>query len=222
MARVSYRDKIRAIAASRGIERLFHFTPAPNLPSIIEYGLASRSDLERNTLSVYTSIEQRLDNENQAISVSVSAINHRMFEAKRAASGRADWVVLALSPSILWTHECRFYPRNAARREMLRHRGFIGGPWAFSQLFADTSPQGFVGASYRSETQIPDSMTTYSEAEIQVMEPIDPEHIIGAWVSDLELAPFVQEHLDRIDGPERDVWVEGFVPAFTNGFDEWG
>lgn len=217
-----YRDEIKAIAASRGVDHLFHFTPSPNLPSIVEYGLVSRSHLESVGLPAYTSIGQRLDGENLAISLSVSALNHRMFASKRAASGRADWVVLALSSSILWTHECRFYRRNAARREMLSHRGFIGGPWAFSQLFSDTPPQGFVGASYRNETQIPESLTTYSEAEIQVMEPIAPAHIMGAWVGDMALACFVQEHLNFIDGPERDVLVRDFVPAFANGFDEWG
>lgn len=109
---------------------------------------------------------------------------------------------------------------------MHSHRGFNSGPWAFSQLFEDTPPQGFVGASYRAETQILESLTTYSEAEIQVMEPITAAHIIsawvGAWVSDMGLAPFVQETLNLIDGPERDVLVKDFVPAFANDFDEWG
>lgn len=105
---------------------------------------------------------------------------------------------------------------------MLNRRGFIGGQWAFGQLFADIPPQSFVGRSYRAETGIPDSLTTYSDAEIQVMEPIDSALILGAWVSEPAIAHCVQAHLDMIDGHERDVWVRDFSPVFANGFDEWG
>lgn len=105
---------------------------------------------------------------------------------------------------------------------MLDHQGFMGGPWAFNQMFADNPPHGFVGTSYRIETHIPESLTTYSDAEIQVMEPIAAAQIIGAWVSDMALAPFVQECLDSIDGSERHVIVQDFAPRFANGFDEWG
>jgi hypothetical protein len=223
LGRFGYRDKIREIAAHRGIDCLFHFTPAPNVPGIIEHGLLCRTHLSTVGLSAYTSIDHRLDGEDQAISVSISAINHKMFQAKRTASGRADWIVIILCASILWTHECRFYPRNAARREMLDHRGFLGGPWAFSEMFSQTSsPRGFTGVSYRMDTGIPDALTTYSDAEIQVLEPISPDYVVGAWTSDVPLAEIVQNSLNELDGPERDVLVRDFSPRFVNEFDAWG
>ena len=154
--------------------------------------------------------------------MSVSALNHQMFAAKREASGRSDWVVLSLHPSILWTHNCRFCWRNAAKKEIVDHRGRMDGAWAFDRMFADNGPQRFVGDSYRMETQIPNCLTTSSDAEIQVMEPIAPAHIIAAWVSEAALAPSVQGHLNLLDGPERDVVVQDFAPRFVNGFDQWG
>lgn len=184
MAKSSYRDKIREIVVHRGIDRLCHFTPAPNLKSIIENGLLCRDHLLASELSAFTSIEHRPDGENRAISVSISAINHEMFKSKRAKSCRADWIVLMLCPSILWTHECRFYSRNAARRDMLDHRGFLGGPRALNEMFSQRySPPGFTGECYRSETGVPDCLTTYSDAEIQVLQPISSNCIIGAWAS---------------------------------------
>lgn len=223
MAKIDYRYRIQEAAASRGIDCLCHFAPAPNLPNIVEHGLLCRTDLSTVGIPAYTSIDHRLDGQDQAISVSISAINHRMFEAKRASSGRTDWIVLFLCPSILWTHECRFYPRNAARREMLDHRGFLGGPWAFNAMFSGSArPHGFTGYSYRMDTGIPDAFPTHSDAEIQVLEPISPEYLIGAWASTMPLAQIAQNALNRLSGFERDVLVRDFSPRFVNGFDAWG
>ena len=223
MVKIGYRDKIREIVAYRGIEYLCHFTPAPNLPNIIAHGLLCRAHLSTAGMPAYTSIDHRLDGEDQAISVSISAINHRMFEAKRAASGRTDWIVLFLCPSVLWMHECRFYARNAARREMLDHRGFLGGPWAFNRMFSESChPNGFTGYSYRVDTGIADALTTYSDAETQVLEPISPEYVIGAWANNMRLAEIAQSCLNRLSGSERDVQVRDFSPRFVNEFDAWG
>lgn len=223
MAKYDYRARIRKIADERGIVHLCHFTPAPNLNSIVEYGLLCRDNLSASERFAYTSSDHRLDSENRAISISISAVNHRMFEGKRAKSGRIDWIVLILCPSVLWTHECRFYARNAARREMHGHRGFLGGPWALNEMFSPiSSPSSFTGESYRSDTGIPDCLTTYSDAEVQVLEPISSRYLIGAWVSHISLAEKVQLYLNQLSGPERDVLVRDFSPRFSNEFDTWG
>ncbi len=214
MLKDDYRTKIREIADKRGIVHLCHFTPAPNLNGIIENGFLCRDHLFAAEHFAYTSSDHRLDGESRAISVSISAVNHRMFEGKRAKSGRVDWIVFMLCPSILWTHDCRFYSRNAARREMLGHRGFLGGPWALNEMFSPiSSPPGFDGESYRSDTGIPDCLTTYSDAEVQVLEPISSNYVIGAWVSKISLAEKVQIYLNQLSGPERDVLVRDFSPG---------
>lgn len=223
MPEISYRQKIRAKADCRGVDYLYHFTPAPNVPSIFKNGLLAKALFPTHGVCGYTSASHRLDGNYEACSVSISAINHSMFAKKRVDSGRADWVVLALCPSILWTHECRFFSRNAAKREMLNHGGFLGGPWAFDQMFEDTSScTTFQGASYRNETGIPDALPTYSDAEVQVLEPISPKYLLGGWANDVKLAEILKVNLSSMGGPERGVIIRDFSPRFMNGYDCWG
>lgn len=72
------------------------------------------------------------------------------------------------------------------------------------------------------DTGIPDTLTTYSDAEIQVLEPISSDYVVGAWTSDVPLAGIVQNSLNGLDGPKRDVLVRDFSPRFVNEFDAWG
>ena len=106
---------------------------------------------------------------------------------------------------------------------MLDHRDFLGGPWAFNRMFSESShPNGFTGYSYRVDTGIADALTTYSDAETQVLEPISPEYVIGAWANSMPLAEIAQSCLNRLSGFERDVQVRNFSPRFVNEFDAWG
>lgn len=216
-----YQDKIRNAAQNRGVRWLLHFTPIPNLASIVERGLLSRSLLQEAQQLFYTSSEHRLDVNRDAISVSVSAINHFMFLEKRRASQRADWVVLILSSSIIWTHDCIFNARNAAKKEMYERRSFVCGPWAFEAMFQDSSSQ----PGYRAEHDLPLCLPTFPDAEVQVLEPIHPSNILEAWVSDEAFQPVVRKELDRLtalDGKQRNIVVEDFSPRLRIGSAAWG
>lgn len=218
---LTYQDKIRIAAENRDVEWLLHFTPVPNLASIVEHGLLCRSRLQESQLPFYTSSEHRLDANQDAISVSVSAINHFMFLDKRKASRRSDWVVLLLSSSILWTHDCKFNARNAAKKEMYERRSLVGGPWAFEAMFQDKSSQ----PGYRSEHDLPLCLTTYPDAEVQVMAPISASLISGAWVSDEKFLPMVETELSRLtalDGEQRKILVHDFVARLRVGNAAWG
>lgn len=198
-----------------------HFTPLPNLASIVEHGILSREMLRAKEAFGYTSSAYRLDDEDSATSISVSAFNHDMFAAKRKASRRSDWVVLFLSPEILWTHSCWFYARNAARREMRDHRGFLGGPWAFQEMFSESTTR----AGSREEHGLPAVLTTHPDAEVQVLGPISPSHILGAWVSQPSQQKDVESQLACLtleDGRAREVVVRDFSPRFVAGADAWG
>lgn len=219
---MGYRDRIREQVAARGIEALLHFTPLPNLRHIVELGLLSRNHIDEQGGFAYTSIDARLDGNNSATSLSVSAYNHWMLMSKIRASGRSDWVILTIDPSVLWTHDCRFNSRNAATREMQGRRGFAGGPWAFSEMFHDAPPQRFAGGSYRIDTKIPDCLTTRSDAEVQVLDPIALNCILGGWVDAPRFAERVQGELNKLPGYERDVLVQPSHPRFSNGYDNWG
>ncbi|KAF1017119.1 MAG: hypothetical protein GAK31_00378 [Stenotrophomonas maltophilia] len=217
----SYQDQIRSAAQQRGVDCLLHFTPLPNLASIVKHGILSREMLCAKGSFGYTSSAHRLDDNHFATSMSVSAINHGMFAAKRKASRRSDWVVLFLSPEILWTHSCRFYARNSARREMRDHRGFLGGPWAFEEMFGESTTR--VGS--RAEHELPSFLTTHPDAEVQVLDPISPSLILGAWVSQASRQKVVESRIACLtlkDGREREVVVDVFSPRFVLGTDAWG
>jgi|GEM_PF-1265434 len=214
-------DQIRIAAQQKGVECLLHFTPLPNLASIVEHGILSREAQRAKEAFGYTSSAHRLDDKDSASSISVSAINHDMFASKRKDSGRGDWVVLWLSPEILWTHSCRFYARNAARREMRDHRGFLGGPWAFQEMFGESTTR--VGS--REEHGLPAVLTTHPDAEVQVLGPISPSLILGAWVSQPYQQKDAESQLNCLtlkDGRAREVVVRDFSPRFVVGADAWG
>jgi hypothetical protein len=223
-AAMNFRERIRDIVVERRIPNLAHFTLLSNLPGIVRNGLLCRADLLAGRGNAMPSAVYRLDEQDAAVSVSVTAINFRMFEGKRKASRTDRWVVLLLDPSILWTHDCRFFSLNAAKNEMKHHRGRLDGPWAFERMFADDAqPFQYVGASYREETGIPHCLTTRAEAEVQVFGTIMPTSILEAWVETNGQARIVEEEFAKIgDGREREVTARPFVPRFYNRFDEWG
>ena len=116
-----------------------------------------------------------------AVSVSIHSINSWMFEAKKR-DYRDDWLILELDASILWTHSCRFCWTNAATSEVRKHRGFLGGPWAFEKMFEDRPVSQIDDRSYRSEFQRAANHPTNESAEVQVLDPIAPELIIDVTV----------------------------------------
>lgn len=193
-----YRKKIRSIAEEREIGYLLHFTQTENLAGIVKNGLLPRRALEEHMY--LASDRYRLDDNLDAVSVSISQYNKVMFETKRKKSGHDNWLILGLSRDILWTHNCRFCWRNAARKE-IKSRRWLGGPWAFAKMFARGEGE---------ESNLPVNYPTDPEAEVQVLEPIAPKHILGAIVNHPRMVEPVQGVLRELLGDSPIVMVEGF------------
>ena len=189
--RRNYCDGIRAIAIERQVQYLFHFTQTANLRGVVTHGLRSRGELAEADYTAFASDEWRLDEDDDAVSVSVSRVNEPMFAAKRELSGHSDWVVLVLTSEILWTHECLFSWTNAAKNEIKKHGGFRGGPWAFERMFAGSAEK---------RQQLPYSYPTDHTAEVQVFGGIAPGYIVGAVVDQQRLVEPVQSLLDELGG----------------------
>lgn len=202
MKKLSFRDEIRSIAEDRGVSVLLHFTQAINLKGIVKHGLLPRRDLEGADHCAYASAQYRLDENRDAVSVSISRTNKLMFASKRHVSGHSDWVILVLPSHILWTHKCQFCWRNAAKREIRDHFGFRGGPWAFARMF-DGSEADRLGLEPCEPTD--------PAAEVQVLEQIASEHIMGAVVASSELVGPVQQQLSNLPAPARPVLVDADV-----------
>lgn len=195
----SNQDKIRRLVEDRDIPSLLHFTQAVNLEGILRHGLLPRTKLSSLGYTAYASAEDRLDDTPEAISISISDFNRALFASKRAKSRHDDWLVLGLSPEVLWTHSCRFCWRSAATKEIKNHRGWRGGPWAFEEMFAGSDEErGGLARCY----------PTDPEAEVQVMEPIAADYILGAVVGRSGMVEPVQELLDCLPGSSRPVLVD--------------
>jgi hypothetical protein len=197
----SWRKDIRSIARDRDVRLLFHFTQIANLAGIVEHGLSCRRVLAGPEYLAYASSKYRIDGNDGAVSVSISRLNRWMFNKKRKDSGHRDWVVLGLRPDILWTHDCRFCWRNAGHDKIKDHRGFRGGPWAFTRMFAGDD---------EARRDLPPSCPTDPEAEVQVLERIAPELIVGAIVDRPTTVARVSALLSGLPGDQRLVDVEAF------------
>ena len=73
------KKQILISAKKRGIEHCVHFTNVLNLPSILSYGLLSKADLEYNWIDYNYNDDLRLDDLEEAISVSITSPNYKMF-----------------------------------------------------------------------------------------------------------------------------------------------
>lgn len=198
----TYRRQIQSIANGRQIRNLLHFTQTANISEILKHGLVSRRALMASDYSAYASDYHRLDDNDDAVSISVSRLNGAMFASKQGKSGHEDWVVLVLSADILWTHPCLFSWRSAATKDIKNHPGWRGGPWAFEKMFEGNN---------EARTGLADCYPTYSDAEVQVMQSIAPTYIIGAVVSRPAKAEIVNEMLNGTLGRHRPVVVEDLL-----------
>src|SRR4051794_32446390 len=117
MRKPTDRELIKLAAAEFEITSLYHFTPAQNLSSICKRGLLSRLGLSEKAVSVTICDTLRLDGHRDAISLSVSLPNYKMFYRLRCDSD-CDWAVVELRPDLLWELDCAFFGTNAASRRM--------------------------------------------------------------------------------------------------------
>jgi len=169
------KQKIKAFVAMRNIEALVHFTRIENIPSIIEKGLVGRSLLELNKVDTLINDNLRLDNINDAVSTSISFPNYRMFFSLQKQNSTADWAVIKINPSILWELDCAFCYSNAAGRAnrtvpLDRRRS----PESFEKMFDEN-----IADVTRQRLNIPDNYTTDPQAEVLVLEAVDPKYILS-------------------------------------------
>lgn len=197
---MKYRAEIKRIALSREVPYLLHFTKVRYLPVIMQHGLLSRRELYRLGYQMCSSAEYRLDDNLDAVSLSIARL-HSTFASKRERSETRDWAVLALSPEILWTLPCRFCWLNAARREIKSHRGKMDGPWAFEEMFAE-----YLGA----REGLPKHCPSDPDAEVQVLSPIEPHLIRLIAVNRPDLVDYVSRTLAPLSKSPPTVSFEEF------------
>jgi hypothetical protein len=157
----------------RGVTHLVHFTKAQNVPSILRSGLLSRNELATRGLAHSINDPHRFDYVTNAICLSVSFPNYKMFYRLRLEHPEDDWVVLRLRPEIVANKRCAFSYANAATRSIaqtpIAERMTLA---ALEAMFADHE-----GMPPRETLRIPDNYPTNPQAEVLVLDTIEPKFI---------------------------------------------
>lgn len=162
---------IQDYVAERGIKHLLHFTRESNLASILERGLLQRNELEGG--SARFNDAYRMDRTN-AICLSISHPNYKMFFSLRRDNPEEKWVVIGISPSVLWTLPCAFCATNAASNAVtaipINQRM---GLTSFQSMFNDW------GEKTRATLGIGNHYPTNPQAEVLVLSSIPTQFILG-------------------------------------------
>ena len=183
------REALKRNAEDRQIRCLYHYTRISNLPTILENGLCSLTDLKHLNISYMANDMDRLDNQPRSISVSIGFPNYLTFYTKRRESG-ADFAILALRPDLLWELDAAFNRSNAASSEMaatpIGERKTLR---AFGSMFGDLT------GIERSKLKLRPYYTTDPQAELLVFERIDPSYIMFVNVENEEVKAEVEKML---------------------------
>ncbi len=99
---------------------LLHFTNVSNLPSIMRNGLCPVATLAAAANPFQFNDHLRLDGHKDAVSLSISHPNDRMFYKYRLHDPKQKWAVLVFEPEILWLLPTAFNRYNAADKRMSR------------------------------------------------------------------------------------------------------
>lgn len=170
--------KIRDFVEQRKIVHLVHFTRLDNLESILRNGLIGRDELDSLKKTYLFNDKYRYDNVANSNCLSVSFPNYKMFYSYQCQYPNADWVVIRLKPEILWKKKLIFCARNAAVKEIAQQSiEQRSGFQAFKNMFENQD-----GYPTREIVNIPNHYTTNPQAEVLVMENIEPSLIIDVCV----------------------------------------
>jgi hypothetical protein len=182
------------------VEKLYHFTPAVNLESILRNGLASQRLLEAHCVSFFAPDRYRFDDRLDALSMSIHSINQALLLAKIAEHG-GEWAILEIEASVLWTHRCRFCWTNAASADVTNYTAFLGGPYGFEEMFRDRPLNANDLRSQREVYARRENQPTDLQAEVQVFDPIDSDLIVDITVRNERVKRQLEALMDRIGEP---------------------
>lgn len=174
------RQAIQTHAAAIQVPYLLHFTRVTNLPSIMAHGLYPIARAHEVGAVPDVNDQLRLDGYRNGTSVSIAFPNSQMFYKYRKAcqdNGEdVDWAVLVLHPAVLWTKDSAFCRHNAAdaRISGLPLAG-LKTLQAFTGMFDEIE-----GHTSREEQKLKGFDPTDVQAEVLVLDVIEPQYILGA------------------------------------------
>ena len=130
------RLKILKILEERNITKLVHFTDVWNAFYIGKYGILSKEELEKQNIKHSSNDDQRLDNMDDFISLSVTNINKYVLKDFNNRNKR-QWIKLYVDPKVILSGEVYFFYTNAASKVFPENKEIdqFSGPDAFRKMF---------------------------------------------------------------------------------------
>ena len=184
------REQIQEIALSKKIPFLVHFTRSENIPSIMKHGLIPVGIANGLGINPTINDQLRLDGRLNGTSLSIAFPNGQMFYRLRKENPDVSRTVLAIATSVLWSKDVLFCRHNAADNRVRKTESdLLRQPQTFGGLF-----QEIEGIQARSEQGIRDFDPTDVQAEALIMEPIEPEFVLGALFNDKETLDELKPH----------------------------
>jgi ssDNA thymidine ADP-ribosyltransferase, DarT len=173
---------IQDSCSSRKIEVLVHFTRMENLAGILKEGLVPRASLEARTRRPIFNDQVRRDGHKDAVCLSISFPNYRMFYKYRCADQTSTWSVLLIKPDVLWEFDCAFCWTNAADSAIIRQPlAILKESSSLRRMFTDRCE---ITGVNRADCQIPDKFPTDPQAEVLVFSHIPLSFITGVTFPD--------------------------------------
>ena len=217
-------DLIRGEAQRREISRLCHLTQSRKLPHIMGSpgGLNSVEWLKKHAPDCLDQNDpQRLDGFPDHICCSVEYPNVWYWrEARQREAIFKDWIVMLISPEVIWRPHTRFCYRNAGSQG-----GALGkeGYEAFASMFAPTV-SGARGIAFPRTPYFLPCCPTDGQAEVQVYQRIEAEMILGIAVQSEEQARREHNRLAALglESPVKwvvcsDMFSDGWRSCVTKG-----
>lgn len=166
---------IKDFVIEREIKYLMHFTRASNLDSILQRGLVPRDTLTSEGYEHFND-SLRLDH-TDSVCLSIGFPNYKMFYGIQKDNPGVDWVILAISPEVLWRLPSAFCCANAASSSVvavpLEERKKLA---ALKAMYSDW------GDKSRVALDIPNNYPTNPQAEVLMLEGVPRSYIFGVIV----------------------------------------
>jgi hypothetical protein len=170
---------IRAYCAARRIDTLVHFTRLENLAGILADGILPRLTLEGRVGQVIFNDDIRADGHKDAVCLSVSFPNYKMFYKYRLAHQTATWAVLLIRADVLWELDCAFCWANAACSTISRlPLAILKDSSSLVKMFADRCE---VAGISRAACDIPDWFPTNPQAELLAFAQVPLSYVTAAY-----------------------------------------
>lgn len=182
------KNNIRIMCEDRQIENLIHFTKVENLSGIFNLGLMSKEYMDQIGQSFSFNDHERVDGQLNAISLSISFPNYKMFYKYRMQDRAQRWAVILLSPSVLWEEDCLFSKHNAADSRIRNISDRLGKPSDFESMFLEDDNH------IMSELRKCDPIDP--QAEVLVFNNIDSRNIIKIIVEREEDIHLIKESIN--------------------------